>query len=99
MADDQDFVVLDAADLRDFNTEGILPLPDEKIAAIQIWLAPTDYKSGEYKKHLSAHFAGTGEWIEQTDQYQQWHNTEHGALWIKAVAGSPKSVVIVIVVF
>lgn len=49
--------------------------------------------SSEFGKHCSSHLDGTGSWIFQTDQYQQWHDSNRGALWIKAIAGAGKSVI------
>lgn len=71
------------------------PNPAEVIAEIRSWLQHTDYagESSDFKKHLNSHVPGTGEWFEQTTEYQQWlSSTAHGALWIKAVAGVGKSV-------
>src|ERR1700712_4474898 len=93
--EDQGFVVLDASDVQDFNEKGVLPLPAEKVVGIQTWLPPPDYaaSSSEYGKHCASHLAGTGTWISQTNQYQQWRNSDRGALWIKAIAGAGKSVI------
>jgi hypothetical protein len=95
-SDDQEFVVVSDKDVTDFNTESLLPCSPEDMQSIRQWLKPTEYKSdaSEYKKHLASHAAGTGEWIRQDEQYQKWfHSPDHGALWIKAVAGAGKSVI------
>ncbi|RJE23232.1 NACHT domain protein [Aspergillus sclerotialis] len=80
---DQDFVVVDQPDI------------SPKIAELTSWLQPTDYQAeySDFKKHLSSHVPGTGEWLEKTPEYQEWHDSEtHGSLWLKAVAGAGKSV-------
>ena len=94
--EDQDFVVLDDKDIEGFNTAGLLPEPPEELQRIRRWLHPTDFSSdsSEFNKHLASHVAGTGRWIQETEQYQQWiKSSHHGALWIKAVPGAGKSVV------
>lgn len=95
-SEDQDFVLLGDKDLADFNAHGLLPQSLEDINKIRKWLDPTDYASdsSEYNKHKTSYTAGTGKWIRETEQYQQWMTSpEHGSLWIKGVAGSGKSVV------
>jgi ankyrin repeat protein len=92
---DEDFVVLGDGDVADFNVAGLLPQSEEDIQKIRHWLQPTDYstESSEYKKHLASYAAGTGIWIQESKQYQEWmHSLEIGALWIKAVPGAGKSV-------
>ncbi|KAL2800461.1 ankyrin repeat-containing domain protein [Aspergillus keveii] len=67
----------------------------EELATLRAWLRPTDYlgESSEFKKHLNSHVPGTGEWLQQTKQYKQWHDeAKCGALWVKAIAGAGKSV-------
>ncbi|KAL3484484.1 ankyrin repeat-containing domain protein [Aspergillus germanicus] len=67
----------------------------EELATLRAWLRPTDYlgESSEFKKHLNSHVPGTGEWLQQTKQYKQWHDeAKCGALWMKAIAGAGKSV-------
>ncbi|CZR68979.1 uncharacterized protein PAC_18880 [Phialocephala subalpina] len=94
--EDQDFVVVNDKDLAGFNSTGLLPQSPEDVLKIRQWLQPTEYEaeSSEYKKHLSSFVPGTGEWIQKTDQYQQWlQDPNHGTLWLKGVAGSGKSVV------
>ncbi|PYI03525.1 ankyrin [Aspergillus sclerotiicarbonarius CBS 121057] len=59
------------------------------------WLQPTAYHdpASDFPKHLSAHVPGTGDWLENTPQYQTWHDADSdGILWIKAIAGAGKSV-------
>jgi hypothetical protein len=67
----------------------------EELATLRAWLRPTDYlgEFSEFKKHLNSHVPGTGEWLQQTKQYKQWHDeAKCGALWVKAIAGAGKSV-------
>jgi ankyrin repeat protein len=93
--DGQDFVIVDRKDIEHFEGEEIVPQSLEDIAKIKQWLQPTDYLSdgSEYKKHLTAYLKGTGNWIQQTEAYQKWHDSpDHGALWTKAIAGAGKSV-------
>lgn len=94
-SDDQDFVLLEHQDLADFNTAGLLPQSPEIIDQIIKWLQPTDYtaESSEYNKHLATYVPGTGVWIQESAQYQQWLTQDSGALWIKATAGAGKSVI------
>lgn len=66
----------------------------ELVAELRAWLKPTDYlgESSDFKRHLNSHVPGTGDWLPQTSQYQQWHDGAAGALWLKAIAGAGKSV-------
>ena len=93
--DGQDFVLVDKAEIEQSATD-FLPLPRYEISKIRHWLQPTEYlaDSSEYKKHLNSHLRGTGNWISNTEAYQKWHvSRDHGALWIKAIAGAGKSVI------
>jgi Ankyrin repeats (3 copies)/NACHT domain len=66
------------------------------ISQIKQWLSPTEFDSdtSEYKKHLNSHVHGTGKWIQATDQYKSWYETDEvGDLWIRGIPGSGKSVV------
>ena len=91
-SDSEEFELVDSVDVAK------LIVLDKKpdLAKITSWLVPTDYaaSSSEFRRHLSSRAAGTGEWIRQTSQFQQWHSSQdHGSLWIKAVPGAGKSVV------
>jgi hypothetical protein len=91
----QDFVLVEDDDLADYKEAGILPPPAKILARIQKWLQPTDYSSefSEYNKHLTSYVPGTDLWIQETEAYQQWHDSPgHGSLWMKAIAGAGKSV-------
>lgn len=90
-----DAVVIDHDDISNYNPEHILPEPPEEIRKIRTWLQPTAYslESGEYRKHLGSHVAGTGSWLTASKAYQDWLNgNDHGLLWIKGIPGSGKSV-------
>jgi len=67
----------------------------EELERIRSWLSPTEFESegSEYRKHLSAHSPGTGDWLFHTDQYREWHDSGTGTLWIQGIPGSGKSVV------
>ncbi|KAF7952041.1 uncharacterized protein EAE97_001538 [Botrytis byssoidea] len=72
-------------------------LVDEKpdLEKIREWLNPTDYlaSSSEFNRHASSKARNTGEWIQETSQFEQWHSSaDHGSIWIKAVPGAGKSV-------
>lgn len=89
-------MVLSDKDVIGFDPSGLLPQPLEEVAKIQRFLRPIDYnsESSEYNKHLASYIPGTGEWIQETEQYQKWlSSSDHGTLWIKAIAGAGKSVV------
>lgn len=69
--------------------------PDE-LRKIEAWLEPTDYlnDSSEFNRHIASRAPGTGLWICDTPQYQQWHNTGgQGSFWVKGVPGAGKSVI------
>lgn len=60
------------------------------------WLEKTDSDSpaSEYRKHLHSHARGTGEWILETPQYEQWSQSNNVKnLWIRGIPGCGKSVV------
>jgi ankyrin repeat protein len=86
-SDSNDFVIVDKA-----NTH--IDLSSE-ILKLSTWLQPTAYtdKASEFHKHLSVRAPGTGDWIEEIPEYRKWHDAgSHGVLWIKAIAGGGKSV-------
>lgn len=94
--DESDLVVIDYNHVSDYNPDQILPQRPEVLHQIREWLAPTAYDlpSGEFRKHLATHMAGTGSWITSDQTYETWINgTEDGLLWIQGVPGSGKSVV------
>ena len=94
--EEQDFVILGDKDVEDFNAAGLLPQSAKGIEKIQRWLQPTDFagESSEFNKHLASYVKDTGQWIQETEQFQQWiKSSDHGTLWIKAVPGAGKSVV------
>ncbi|CAI6085295.1 unnamed protein product [Clonostachys chloroleuca] len=87
---DEDAVVVGRNDLRDFNEEGLIPLPDEKVEAIRAWLQPTSYsaENSECSKHRASHLAGTGDWLWNAPSYTEWHEShEHSMLLIKGIPG------------
>ncbi|KAK4244840.1 hypothetical protein C7999DRAFT_43570 [Corynascus novoguineensis] len=70
-------------------------LDTEAIDRIRKWLEPTPYyhEGGEYRRHLTSHVDGTGQWLIATETYQKWHDGEdRGLLWIRGIPGSGKSV-------
>jgi ankyrin repeat protein len=94
---DNDFMVVDPDKFNDYDESNIRAQSQspKTIEKIQKWLNPTDYMSpgNEYMKHLHSHVPGTGEWLLNTSQYRQWHDSHnHGCFWIKGVPGSGKSV-------
>lgn len=91
---DGDTVLVRAGDVRDFNSDNVLPLPAKDLAEITKWLQPTpyDFERSEYSKHRASHLLGTGTWLTSTQVYQQWHSGDNGLLWIKGIPGSGKSV-------
>lgn len=94
--DESDLVVIDYNHVGDYNPDQILPQSPETLQKIREWLAPTAYDlpSGEFRKHLATHMAGTGSWITSDQTYETWiKGTEDGLLWIQGVPGSGKSVV------
>ncbi|KAG4439135.1 hypothetical protein IFR05_005372 [Cadophora sp. M221] len=93
--DSHGFVLVNDNDINDYNEDGILPQPPAVLSKIQKWLEPTDYHfdSSEYQKHLNSYLTGTGEWVQETESYQQWHSSLiSDSLWLKATAGAGKSV-------
>ncbi|KAL4989608.1 ankyrin repeat-containing domain protein [Aspergillus falconensis] len=70
---------------------------DVPSSAEERWLEPTAYvgESSEFQQHLNWLVPGTGEWIEKTPEFEQWQRSpSHGALWLKAIAGAGKSVLV-----
>ncbi|KAJ0415115.1 ankyrin repeat-containing domain protein [Aspergillus carlsbadensis] len=89
--EEDDFVVVDTSEVP--SSMEISPV----LAESTEWLEPTAYtgESSELQQHLNWLVPGTGEWIEQTTEFRQWQSSSsHGALWIKAIAGAGKSVLV-----
>ena len=85
---DRDAVLVDHEDVIDFNEANILPQPPETASKIRSWLCPTDYENegSEYKKHLSSHLDGTGNWLLASRTYDRWHRSDNdGILWIRGM--------------
>jgi ankyrin repeat protein len=92
---DQDFVFVDEVQSEPESEPDDLEVDGETIEKIQKWLNHTDYlnASSEYQKHLRPHITGTNLWTQDTDSFRKWHDSpSHGSLWIKATAGTGKSV-------
>lgn len=67
----------------------------EDLEKLRNWLFPTDYDSdsADLRKHLTAHTAGTCQWLRARAEFQQWHDSsDTSLLWIEGVPGSGKSV-------
>lgn len=93
--EDDDVVLIGPDDVSDFNEGNILPQKPHILEDIRSWLQPTPYDAGngEYHKHLASHLPGTGEWLLSSPTFRKWHeNDKQGALWIKGIPGSGKSV-------
>lgn len=89
--EEQEFVVVEKDDCND----DLSSQPAEETNTLHEWLQPTEYlsDSSEFQKHLQTHVSGTGNWIQNSETYQNWlQSTSHGALWVKAPAGMGKSV-------
>ncbi|THV44894.1 hypothetical protein BGAL_0560g00030 [Botrytis galanthina] len=72
------------------------PINHDQLRKIEAWLEPTDYLNdfSELNRHIASRAPGTGIWVCETPQYQQWHNTDdHGSLWVKGAPGAGKSVI------
>ncbi|KAL1606531.1 hypothetical protein SLS60_003936 [Paraconiothyrium brasiliense] len=92
---DDDVVFIEQDDISNYNPDQILPEPPEQIRKIRAWLNPTEYTldSGEFRKHLASHLAGTSAWFTSNDDYREWlKSKKDGLLWIKGIPGSGKSV-------
>lgn len=91
-----DAIIIDRDDVSNYNPDNVLPKSTEEIKRIREWLEPTSYAiaGGEFRKHLTSHAPGTGQWLTSTDEYQRWLRGEEecGLLWIKGIPGSGKSV-------
>ncbi|KAK7181631.1 ankyrin repeat-containing protein [Paraphaeosphaeria sporulosa] len=84
-----DVVVLGPKDI------DIPPQSEAIIAGIRSWLNPTQYAEdgSEYKKHLSSHLKGTGQWAIDSAIFQEWRDSpDQGILWIRGIPGAGKSV-------
>src|ERR1700760_4037891 len=91
-SDSEEFEIVDSLDV----AQDIVADKKPDLAKIKAWLRPTDYAavSSEFNRHLSSQSPGTGEWIRETDQFNQWYSSDtHGSIWVKAVPGAGKSVV------
>lgn len=93
--DDDNAVVLGPEDVQNYNEAQVLPLPPYELARVRAWLKPTAYDAdnGEYRKHLTSHLTGTGDWLCDAAPFKAWRDgDEQGMLWVKGIPGSGKSV-------
>lgn len=68
----------------------------ETIDKLRAWLCPTDYSSdsGDLKKHLAIRTAGTCQWLQERQAFQEWYSSPvKSLLWLEGIPGSGKSVV------
>ncbi|KAK5696353.1 hypothetical protein LTS12_028577, partial [Elasticomyces elasticus] len=64
---------------------------DDRISKVASWLSAPDPRSNHYSAR-GLHEAGTGYWMLQSPQYQQWKDGDVRHLWLCGKVGSGKTV-------
>ncbi|KAK6375649.1 hypothetical protein LTR81_027903 [Elasticomyces elasticus] len=64
---------------------------DDRISKVASWLSAPDPRSNHYSAR-GLHEAGTGDWMLQSPQYQQWKDGDVRHLWLCGKVGSGKTV-------
>ena len=65
--------------------------------AILNWLTSVDY-STQQNDFIARRQEGTGEWLVESDEFQQWENNKRGFLFCPGIPGSGKTMMVSIVV-
>ena len=65
--------------------------------AILDWLTSVDY-STQQNDFIARRQEGTGEWLIESDEFQQWENNKRGILFCPGIPGSGKTMMVSIVV-
>ena len=70
---------------------------DREQQAILDWLTSVDY-STQQNDFIARRQEGTGEWLVESDEFQQWENNKRGILFCPGIPGSGKTMMVSIVV-
>ena len=70
---------------------------DREQQAILDWLTSVDY-SPQQNDFIARRQEGTGEWLVESDEFQQWENNKRGILFCPGIPGSGKTMMVSIVV-
>lgn len=71
--------------------EGVAALEEENRSEIMDWLVPSD-PSTTHESARQRHESGTGAWLLQSEQYQNWKSGPIGHLWIHGKPGCGKTI-------
>ena len=64
---------------------------EQTIAKVDQWLSPVDYQSNHHAAAKLRH-EGTGQWFLDGSSFQQWLQTDNSFLWLHAIPGAGKTV-------
>src|ERR1700735_132511 len=70
---------------------------DREQQAILDWLTSADY-STQQNDFIARRQEGTGEWLVESDEFQQWENNKRRILFCPGIPGSGKTMMVSIVV-
>jgi len=70
---------------------------DREQQAILDWLTPLDYYS-QQNDFIARRQEGTGDWLVESDEFQQWENNEKRILFCPGIPGAGKTMIASIVV-
>jgi hypothetical protein len=70
---------------------------DQEQQAVLDWLTSVDY-STQQNDFIARRQEGTGEWLVESDEFQQWENNKRGILFCPGIPGSGKTMMVSIVV-
>ncbi|KAI0403025.1 hypothetical protein F4802DRAFT_608355 [Xylaria palmicola] len=72
-------------------------LDEEEDIKVLDWLMPTDYSS-QHSDYLKRRQAGTGQWLLDSDEYQNWISEPNKTLFCPGIPGAGKTIMTSIVI-
>jgi hypothetical protein len=70
---------------------------DKESQAVLDWITPINYAS-QQNDFISRRQAGTGQWLIDSTEFQEWVNTKQRTLWCPGIPGAGKTIITAIVI-
>ena len=70
---------------------------DKECQVVGDWLSPFDFNAIQQEIFRKCH-AGTGKWMLESDEFQQWLNSHNETLWCRGIPGAGKTYLASIVI-
>ena len=70
---------------------------DKECQVVGDWLSPFDFNTIQQEIYRKCH-AGTGKWLLESDEFQQWSTSDNETLWCPGIPGAGKTYLASIVI-